>query len=208
MLPLDYVLPDATRILEWAYKIKTDKVIKVNGGRRSEVRRYVRQLAPGLHGLLLLHMLGEYLHLKPPPWTPFEKAELPSIDPAVLEKHPELADLLETQQSYLNSRYQVDARELSGGLVHLSIKKLGKEPHIDWRDMQRIKNELCGPEREAVEIYPAESRLVYTCNQYHLFVLPEGERLPIGFNERMVMSPSDLEADDVADAAVQRPFEE
>jgi hypothetical protein len=35
----------------------------------------------------------------------------------------------------------------------------------DWRDLQRIKNQLVGPECEAVELYPAESRKVDTANQ-------------------------------------------
>lgn len=54
--------------------------------------------------------------------------------------------------------------------------------HIrDWRDMQRIKNELLGPEREAVELYPAESRLVDTRNTYHLWAVPEGRGFSFGF---------------------------
>ncbi len=56
----------------------------------------------------------------------------------------------------------------------------------DWRVLQRIKNDVAGPEREAIEICPAESRLVDTANQYHLWVLPEGEKMPLGFHERLV----------------------
>ena len=69
----------------------------------------------------------------------------------------------------------------------------------DWRHLQRIKNELCGPEREAIELYPAESRLVDTNNQYHLFVLPEGFTMPLGYAERDV-------ADVVDGKHQQRPF--
>ena len=49
--------------------------------------------------------------------------------------------------------------------------------------MQRIKNELCGTETEAVEIYPAESRLADTANQYHLWCVEPGVHFPFGFND-------------------------
>lgn len=69
----------------------------------------------------------------------------------------------------------------------LSIKRRDKEWIHDWRDLQRIKNEICGPEREAFEIYPAESRLNDTANQYHLWVLAPGMLMPIGYTDRSVV---------------------
>ena len=63
----------------------------------------------------------------------------------------------------------------------------------DWRHMQRIKNDIAGPEREAVELFPAESRLVDTANEFWLWVLPEGEQFPFGFSERKVAGPEDME---------------
>lgn len=59
----------------------------------------------------------------------------------------------------------------------------------DWRHFQRIKNEVAGPEREACELYPAESRLTDEANEYWLWVLPEGERFPFGFDDRRVSGP-------------------
>jgi hypothetical protein len=85
----------------------------------------------------------------------------------------------------------VSAHGPERGRLHLSIRNLRREAVRDWRDLQRIKNEIAGPEREAVEIYPAESRLVDSSNQYHLWVLPEGERVPIGYEERLVASPEE-----------------
>jgi hypothetical protein len=55
-------------------------------------------------------------------------------------------------------------------VVHLSIRHVLNIAITDFRDFQRIKNELVHPEAEAVQVFPAESRLVDTCNQYHLFV--------------------------------------
>lgn len=74
-----------------------------------------------------------------------------------------------------------------GALIHLSIKRNGREQIHSWRDLQHIKNELIGPEYEAVELYPAESRRVDSANQYHLYVLPKsGQRWPFGYTDRVV----------------------
>ena len=76
------------------------------------------------------------------------------------------------------------------GVIHLSVKTHDKKPIRDWRDMQRIKNELVGEEHEAVELYPAESRLVDTANQYHMWVfdkpVSDGAYYPFGFHDRLV----------------------
>ena len=69
-------------------------------------------------------------------------------------------------------------------LIHLSIKKIDRSAVHNWSHMQRIKNELVGDEHEAIELYPAESRLVNMANQYHLWVLANKEfSFPFGFAE-------------------------
>jgi len=100
----------------------------------------------------------------------------------------ELQDIVDTDTVYVNDRYQVNVREaeVSDGwpaMVHLSIKRRDKEPIHDWRDLQTIKNMIVGPEHEAVELYPRESRVVDTVNQYHLWVVKEpGKSFPFGFD--------------------------
>lgn len=89
---------------------------------------------------------------------------------------------------FLNDKYQV---AISVGekepLFHLSIKRLDRESIHDWRDLQEIKNQLIGPDNEAVELYPAEARRVDSSNQYHLYVLSNPKlRFPFGFNARFV----------------------
>ena len=73
-----------------------------------------------------------------------------------------------------------EAREL-GKIDHLSIKRIDKLPIHDWRDLQQIKNDICGSDREAVELYPSEDRVVDYANQFHLWVFPAGYSIPIGF---------------------------
>lgn len=67
---------------------------------------------------------------------------------------------------------------------HLSIKRHDREPINDWRVLQRIKSAIVGAETEAIELYPAESRVVDTANQYHLYALP-GVTIPVGFPKGM-----------------------
>lgn len=89
---------------------------------------------------------------------------------------------------YENNRYVVWTRtDPESGVLWLSIRRQDRLPIRDWRDLQRIKNDIAGPEREAVELFPAESRLVDTSNQFHLWVAPAGVRLPFGWNERLVL---------------------
>ena len=77
--------------------------------------------------------------------------------------------------------------EKSPPYVHLTISRHDELPSKSWSDFQRIKNELVGPECEAMELYPAESRLVDTRNEYHLWVIPNAAvRFPVGHAERRV----------------------
>lgn len=92
------------------------------------------------------------------------------------------------------------------GVEHhmLSIKRLDRRPIMDWRDLQWIKNELLGPEEEMVQIFPAESRLVDTSNQYWFFHYP-GRRWPFGFPDRLVTEGLSVTMDG-SRPSQQRPF--
>lgn len=54
---------------------------------------------------------------------------------------------------------------------------------LTWASKQRIKNELIGAQRMAVEVFPPASELVDQADAYHLWVLPDGFRLPFGVQE-------------------------
>ncbi len=126
-------------------------------------------------------------------WTPFEESEpAGNRPPAFTPDHV-----------FTNSIYEVCVKygfaPGMGEYVHLSFKTHDRQARHDWREIQRIKNEICGPEMEGVELFPAESRLVDTANQYHLFVFKEF-KFPFGFRERLVADgPTIMKA-------VQRPF--
>ena len=76
-------------------------------------------------------------------------------------------------------------------MTWISFRRNDRRAIQDWRHLQRIKNELTDPEREAVQIYPAESRLLDESNQIHLWVYPLGYRLPFGYAKRSVMTATE-----------------
>ena len=131
-----------------------------------------------------------------PHWTPFENHGSQNTtghfgDGEVHEDQCEL---------FVNSRYRV-AKYDDGDTIHLSIKRLDLQPLQDWRELQRIKNELLGNEVEAVQLHPAESRLLDMCDQVHLWALKKGQ-FPFGFTERIVSEGTMLPGQ------TQRPFEQ
>jgi len=80
---------------------------------------------------------------------------------------------------YRNRAFAVLKRELRNGIVHLAISPFsGERP--SWPEMQRIKNELAGPEAYAVEVYPQERKVVNGAHMYHLWILPAP--LPLGLD--------------------------
>jgi hypothetical protein len=150
--------------------------------------------------------------INPVSWTPF--MECTSQPPtaaqikAFTEQHGFTAEQViaayasaTTGKLFVNSRYQVLVREITNDMVHLSIKRLDQMPIHDWRDLQRCKDELVGPECEAIELYPARARVLDSSNQYHLWAMRNPAfRFPVGF------AHGETSSADVADAvgAAQR----
>ena len=82
---------------------------------------------------------------------------------------------------YRNDVYTVWRREDARGVTHLAIRRNDRAAARDWRHFQTIKNQLCGEEREAAELYPTEQRVVDLANVFHLWVMPAGFIFPMGF---------------------------
>ncbi len=133
------------------------------------------------------------------PWTPFVGV-VPDESPNPLVQKA----MGKYRAVWRNSRYQVieyppETVAGVGRVVWLSLRAIDRSARHDWREMQRLKNEIVGPEYDAVEIYPAESKLVDNANQYHLWVFLDS-RIPFGFHHRIV-------SDGKFEKSVQRPFE-
>ena len=165
-----------------------------------------------LHASNLNEVIDIYLKYRPA-WTTLERDENAlKMHIENVTKMNETSDVSPLSQDalkipeamYVNSRYVVqvyDASEQLGiPMKHLSIRN-NENNHMahDWRDLQRIKNEICGEEKEAIELYPAMSRMVDTSNQYHLWVFMEDNPIKIGWKNSAILQ-SQQEAEHVAAA--------
>lgn len=157
-------------------------------------------------------------------WLPLERREhVPLTEEQIrdhvrvhLRHHPHLTEAavrasiadLANDELWKNDRYQVNLRKIIGNgslptLVHLSIRRIDRKPVRDWRDMQRIKNQLVGPENEGIELFPAESRLVDTANSFHIWVVDDPTfKFPFGFHEGRYVQSENI------GGGQQRPLDE
>jgi hypothetical protein len=118
---------------------------------------------------------------------------------------------------YVVFRHYLIPHQGHDGPIHLSIRHRDRKAIRDWRHFQRIKNELAGKQREAIEIFPPEALLVDGANQYHLWVLSMGDTTPFTWKsgravsgeeggQEMEKKMRDMGFD--PEQTVQRPIEE
>jgi hypothetical protein len=131
-------------------------------------------------------------------WQPLERTQ-PRLQDGTPVEYPK------GTEQWANDLYVVIKAPLGSATGaegwHLSIRRQDRTTARDWRHFQRMKNQLCGPEMEGIELYPAESRLVDTANQYHVWVVADA--IPIGFPGRLV-----LDEEGLMPGAEQRAFED
>lgn len=123
-----------------------------------------------------------------PPPEDLVKATMDQLNIDRAEAIKTLDDDEKNVRYFINDIYQVQVRTVDYPLLQLNIRRRdGKPIFRDWRHFQQIKNEIVGPECEAVELYPAEERLVDQGNKYHLFAIADPKfRFPFGWQERTV----------------------
>lgn len=112
-----------------------------------------------------------------------EKRHWPAWGKWIISRDIESTDLV---LDCWNGRYSVRVREAHYALgdfarnsinteamclagVVLQICNHDQSAHHDWRDFQRIKSELLGPEWWGFEVYPAESELIDPSNAFYLW---------------------------------------
>ena len=83
--------------------------------------------------------------------------------------------------------YSVMSRKIRtdwGKVEHVTIQRMNGlfGGDVPWSVKQEIKNELFGEKVTAIEVFPSEKNLVDVCDVYHLWILPEGFRLPFGIH--------------------------
>lgn len=67
----------------------------------------------------------------------------------------------------------IETKEL-GVVKHAAIRN-ASSTDIPWREKQRIKNELFGEEKQAIEFFPKQSELIDGAYMYHIWILEENE---------------------------------
>lgn len=81
----------------------------------------------------------------------------------------------EFTKAHKNKVFSVLDRTLENGVRHLAVASLsGVRPN--WHEMQRIKDEIAGCDRTAVEVYPPATEIVDEADMFHIWVLTD--RLP------------------------------
>jgi len=122
-------------------------------------------------------------------FKPFFNGRTPSITEKAFFVE-EAVQRMTSAHIYQNDVYQVEIKH-APPFIHLDIRRRDGRVCSEWYDFQRIKNELIGPEYEALQLFPAESRLVDTGNEYHLWVHADpSARFQFGFRDRFVLDES------------------
>lgn len=93
--------------------------------------------------------------------------------------------------AHRNRVFSVLDRRAEGGVRHLAVSSLtGERP--SWREMQRIKDEIAGPEATAIEVYPPRAQVVDEADMFHIWVLRGA--LPFGLHVSQSPAASALRA--------------
>jgi hypothetical protein len=108
-------------------------------------------------------------------WSPFVEVKREDVA-GFASPWPSGCDAVWKNSAYVMFRY-VHETDI-GRIERLLVRRNDAQPVRSWADLQRIKDELIGPERTAVEVYPPASELVDDANCYHLWALPPGAALP------------------------------
>lgn len=82
-------------------------------------------------------------------------------------------------RAYRNNRYTVMINDFTettkGNAIRAMVQTHDDRPIVNhWSEMQRIKNEIFGAEKIAIEYYPAESQKTDDFNIYWMWIFPDG----------------------------------
>lgn len=126
--------------------------------------------------------------MKIPDWRPLHPLALAEEPSTPLTEFVRSKDMPDGAEHWENDKYNVTVRYREdtvfgtrNGMIQLGISSADGTARHDWRDFQAIKNRFAGPEAEAFELYPAESRLQDPSNYYSLWCFPK-TRIKVGVN--------------------------
>ena len=106
-------------------------------------------------------------------WGPWESTD---VLPGTVSMNGWLAWIIRVHR---NRVFAVLERPAEAGVIHLAVSSLsGIRP--TWHEMQRIKNDLAGPDATAIEVYPPKTDMVDEADMFHIWVLRG--KLPFGLH--------------------------
>lgn len=133
-----------------------------------------------------------------PSWTTFREVDnwrdVFADSQSVLERLPGMSgarrridEHFRSGRCFRNSRYAVIVVEVpmpaGPDAIHLLMMPRNNRAGGAWSDLQRIKNEVVGPDIEMYQVHPAEAETVDAEHTYHLWGYRDaGWRLPLGLD--------------------------
>lgn len=101
-------------------------------------------------------------------WGPWQIVPPCEVEHTLYRHHGWIKDV---RTVYRNHVFTILERADTSGVLHIGIASLsGIRP--TWYEMQRIKDELYGPEKTGVEIYPPAEDIVDGSDMFHIWILP------------------------------------
>ena len=89
-------------------------------------------------------------------WQPMRRGQqivTPKLAAHAAGNPAALAAIMDSSEVWLNNQYVAVVRRYpDGAVMHLSIRRADRGAARDWRDLQRVKNEIAGPDVEAMEL--------------------------------------------------------
>lgn len=77
------------------------------------------------------------------------------------------------KEVWASDLYEATVRRDPDGVVTcLAVRRKDRQPVHDWHHLQMVKNDIAGTAAEAIELYPATSRLMDREHTYWLWAFP------------------------------------
>ena len=111
-------------------------------------------------------------------WQWYLKSELPNSAKEFVQDKKLLKDL---KSFWVNNYLSVQVSEFQtdiGYVRRLGIRRNDEGKNITWAEKQRVKNEICGKEAVAIEVFPAKEDLIDQANMCWLWVVPKNFAMP------------------------------
>lgn len=131
---------------------------------------------PGNRAMRRIQIKAEETERASGNWSPWMIADLPSGPPGAHGWLRNVRKIIKNPWCVLLIR---PVPTPWGQVDHVAIK-FASDGEPRWKEKQRIKDQLFGPDRVAVEVMPQQAEITDGAHMYHMWVFPAGVGLPFG----------------------------